>query len=188
MLKRIIILLVSLLLLQIFFSCSSVGTTETNIADINKFWSESDSEVIADSIVNKLLLSEWKTKFTNKRKPKLVIGSIENLTNEKIDTDLLSKNIERSFINSGDVTFISSKDKREIVRSNRRNKNDFNGDKELKKYLKPLNSDFFISGNLKLMVDSVSVQKLKEYKLTLEIIKSKNLESVITMSEIIIKD
>jgi len=187
MLKKTIIILVSLLLTQIFYSCGSVSTTETKIDIKNKLWNESDSEVIADSIVSKLLLSEWKKEFTNKRKPKLVIGSIEDLTNEKIDTDLLSKNIERSFIDSGDVTFISSKSEREVVRSNRRNKNDFDGSKELEKYLNPLNSDFFIYGNFKLMVDSVSVQKLKEYKLTLEIIKIKNLESVSTISEIIIK-
>ncbi len=187
MLKKIVVILISFISIQIFISCSSVDTAETKIGVENKSWNENDSEVIADSIVNKLLLSEWSTKFTTKRKPKLVIGAIEDLTNEKIDTDLLSKNIERSFINSGDVTFISSKSNRELVRSNRKSKNDFNGDKELKKYLQPLKSDFFISGNIKMRIDSVSVPKLKEYKLTLEIIKTKNLESVSISSEILIK-
>ncbi len=186
MLKKIIVLLVSLLFIQIFYSCSSLSTTETKTDVKIKMWNDGDSEVIADSIVNKLLLSEWKTKFTTKRKPILVIGSIENLTNETINTDLLSKNIERSFINSGDVTFIPSKSKREVVRSNRRNKNEFD-DKELKKYLKPLNSDFFISGNFKLVIDSTSISALKKYELTLEIVKVKNLELVSTISEIVIK-
>lgn len=187
MLNKIIVLLASFVFIQILLSCSSISTNQININDENKLWNENDSEAIADSIINKLLLSEWNTKFTTKRKPKLIIGSVEDLTNEKINTDLLSKNIERSFINSGEVTFISSKSKREEVRNNRKNKNDFDDDKELKKYLKPLKSDFFICGNIKLKVDSVSVPKLKEYKLTLEIIKIKNLESVSTMSEIIIK-
>ncbi len=187
MLKKIVMLFVLLSAIQIFYSCSSVGTEDSKVDSINKSWTEIDSEMIADSIVSKLLVSEWNIKFSTKRKAKLVVGSIEDLTDEKINTDLLSKNIERSFINSGDVTFISSKSKREEVRNNRRNKNDFDGNKEFEKYLKPLKSDFFICGNIKLVIDSVSVPKLKEYKLTLEVIKTKNLESVSTMSEIIIK-
>ncbi|MCK5455642.1 MAG: hypothetical protein KAI45_00860 [Melioribacteraceae bacterium] len=187
MLKKTIIFFSSLVLIQIFISCSSAGTTETNSGLENKLWNENDSEVIADSIVKNILLSEWNTKFSTNRKPKIIVGSIEDLTNEKIDTELLSKNIERSLINSGDVTFISSKSNREMVRNNRKNKNDFDGDEEFKKYLQPLKSDFFISGNINLSVDSVSVPKLKEYKLTLEIIKSKNLESVSVTFETIIK-
>lgn len=187
MLNKIVVFLISLLLILIFYSCSSVGTTETKSDLENKEWSENDSEVIADSIFSKLLLSEWNTKFTAKRKPKIVVGAIEDLTNEKIDTDLIAKNIERSLINSGDVTFISSKSNRELVRNDRKNKNDFDDDEEFKKYLQPLKSDFFISGNINLRVDSVSVPKLKEYKLTLEIIKSKNLESVSVTFQIIIK-
>ena len=67
------------------------------------------------------------------------------------------------------------------------NENDFDGKKEFQKYLKPLKADFFICGNINLVVDSVSVQKFKEYELTLKVIKTKNLESVATLSEIIIK-
>ena len=183
MLKNIIIFLGQLVLIQIFISCSSADTTETNNGLENKLWNENDSEMIADSIVSKLLLSEWNTKFTTKRKPKIIVGSIEDLTNEKIDTDVIAKNIERSLINSGDVTFISSKSNREMVRNDRKNKNDFDDDIELKKYLEPLRSDFFISGNVKLNVDSISIPKKNEYKLTLEIIKTKDLKSVFITSQ-----
>jgi len=184
---KIIIHLILIISIQIFYSCGSASTSETNTSVEDKSWNENDSEVIADSIIHKLLLSEWNTKFTTNSKPKLVVGAIEDLTNEKIDTDLLSKNIERSLINSGDITFITSKSNRELVRSNRKNKNDFDGDKEFQKYLEPLKSDFFISGNIKMRIDSVSIPKLKEYKLTLEIIKIKSLEPVYITSELIIK-
>ncbi len=187
MIKKAIILLILFTSIQLFYNCSGVSTKEINTIVENKVWNENDSEVIVDSIVNKMLLSQWQQNFTTKRKPKLVVGSIENLTIEKIDTDLLSKNIERNLINSGDITFITSKDDREVIRNDRRNKNDFDGEKEFIKYLKPLKSDFFISGDIKLNIDSVSVPTSKEYKLTLEILNSKNLESVSIMSEILMK-
>lgn len=187
MLKKIVMLFISFVVIHMFYSCSSINTADSKNDKVSKAWSDADSEIITDSIVSNLLASEWNTKFSTKRKPKLIVGSIDDLTDEKIDTDLLSKNIERSFINSGNVTFISSKSKREEARNDRMNENDFEGKKEFQKYLKPLKSDFFICGIIKLVVDSVSVQKLKEYELTLKVIKTKNLESVATLSEIIIK-
>ena len=169
--------------MHVFYGCSGTDTGGNNGIAENISWNEIDSEMIADSIVNKLLLSEWNINFTTKRKPKIIVGSIRDLTNEKINTELLSKNLERSLINSGDVTFISSKSDREKVRYNRKNKNDFDNDIELKNYLKPLKSDFFISGSINLIIDSISAHKLKEYKLILEIVKSKDLESEFITSQ-----
>jgi len=167
----------------VFYGCSGTDTGGNDGIAENISWNEIDSEMIADSIVNKLLLSEWNINFTTKRKPKIIVGSIRDLTNEKINTDLLSKNIERSLINSGDVTFISSKSEREMIRNNRRNKNDFNDDIELKKYFQPLKSDFFISGSINLSIDSISVPMRNEYKLTLELINTNNIESVYITSQ-----
>ncbi len=181
--KKIFVLLFSVLSLQMFYGCSSSNTADANPNAATKSWNEIDSEEIADSIVHNLLLSEWSTKFTKKRKPKIIVGSIENLTGETINTDLLSKNLERSLINSGEVTFISSKSKREMIRYNRRNRNNFEGDVEFEKYLTPLNSDFFMSGSINLSIDSISTPKLKEYQLILEIVKTKDLESVFITSQ-----
>jgi len=184
--NKLVILILIFLLIQIFSGCSGVDTSKnpkTETKDMN--FSEKDSEALADSIVNKIVNAELVSKFSSKRKPKIIVGSIRNLTTEIIDTNLLSKNIERSFLNSGKVTFISSKSKREIIRNDRKNRDDFEKSAELKKYLKPLKSDFFISGVLSQKTNSVS--NSKQYKLELNVIKSRDAKLLLSEFETVNK-
>jgi PBP1b-binding outer membrane lipoprotein LpoB len=187
--KKAIISFTILIVLQLFIGCSSVKNSEQKVSEkkVELFFTESDSEIIADSVVNKVLITKWDSQYTYKRKPRIIVGSITDLTNEKIDVNLLSKNIERSFINSGKVTFIVSKNKREEIRNNRKNRADFISDAEFKSYLKPLNSDFFVSGSLSLLVDSTMVPIQKEYSLVLEVTKSKSANVIFSRSTALIK-
>ena len=170
-----------------FYSCSSVGTAESK-ANIEKtFWNDRDSEAVTDSLVNEILNSEWVTNFKPNRKPRIVIGKINNLSTKKTDSDLIEKNIERSFINSGKITFISSKGKREEIRNDRKNNTDFASKKEFKKYLKPLKSDYFVDGTFEQIIDSLSNPATKEYKLSIQVISSKNLELVVSKTNVLIK-
>lgn len=183
------IFLYSMLLLstQIFLSCNSAVPIEKIIVEENKSWNEDDSEVIADSVVSKSLLSEWKTEFNSNRKPVIIIGLIKNLTNEEIDSDLLSKNIERSFINDGQVTFISSKAKREEIRTDRKNSIDFADNKDFTKYLKASKADFFLDGTFNLTVDSLSKPIVKEYNLLINIINAKKFDVVSSKKVFLVK-
>ncbi|MBU1113960.1 MAG: penicillin-binding protein activator LpoB [Bacteroidetes bacterium] len=185
--KKIILVLSLLFISLMFFSCSSAIPIEKTIVVENKTWDTNDAEAIADSIVSKLLLSTWKTEFTSKRKPKIFIGSVKNLTNEEIDTNLISKNIERSFVNDGQVTLITSKEKREEVRAHRKNTVDFANKKEFKKYLKDSKADFFIDGTFNLTSDSLNKPLLKKYHLLLNVTDIKKFESVSSKNIFLIK-
>lgn len=169
----------SFFFLFFFVSCNSINLVkETKKVTEDKSWNIHDSEIITDSLVNRILSSTWGEKIAKKQKPKIIIGRIDNLAKETINTELLEKNIERSFLNSGVVTFIPSKSRREEIRSDRKRKNDFKSKKKLKKYLKPLKSNFFIDGEFKMITDSLNGKVNKSYKLSVEIINSKSLKRV----------
>ena len=156
--------------------CSPASKTEKDqIIPVKTIvWDEIDSEIIADSLVSISLLAEWNKNFSQKRKPIIVVGKIEDSSNESIDVSLLAKNLERSLLNSGEISFIASKEMREIIRNERKNKADFADNKKFIKYLKSLKSDFFISGDINLRVDSSAVLVQKKYTLDVEIISTKN--------------
>lgn len=175
------------IVLIVFYNCSTTNTSKSEVKVENKIWNTFDSEVIADSLVSIILKSKELEEFLKKKKPKIVVGKIENSSNEVIDTNLLEKNIERSLINSGIVTFISSKKKREVTRYNRKQRSDFSSKKEFGKYLKPLKSDIFIDGKLKLTIDSTNSYFPKEYKLLVQIFDSKRFLLITTESVHIIK-
>jgi PBP1b-binding outer membrane lipoprotein LpoB len=175
------------ILMVMFFGCSSAPKTEKT-STVNKpiVWEINDSQSISDSLISSALTADWKKKFTKKRKPIVVVGRIENNSTEKIDVTQLAKDLERSLINSGEVTFIADKQKREVIRTNRKNSSDFPADK-FKKYLKSLKADFFIEGNINTNVDSSVVPIQKNYTLNLEVLNTRNASVVWKGSQSIVK-
>jgi len=169
--------------------CSPASKTEKDQIIPAKIivWDEIDSEIIADSLILISLQSDWNKNFSKKRKPIIVVGKIVSTSDEIIDVSLLAKDIERSLINSGEVTFIADKQKREDIRNDRKNKDDFTDEKKFIKYLKSLKSDFFISGNFNSIVDSTSIPVEKRYTLNAEIISTKNASVVWNGEQDIVK-
>lgn len=181
--KKMIVVFTIILAVLNFFSCSSLDTAKSQT---NAFWDDNDSELAADSLVNTILNLEL-LKGAKNQKPRIIVGSIINNSSEKLDSDLIEKNIERSFLNSGKVTFISAKEKREYVRNEREHSSDFSNKNEFKRYLKPFKSDFFIDGEINLNIDSLSNPIVKEYRLSIQIINSKSLKEIDAHSWKIIK-
>jgi len=169
-----------LLIMITIFGCSSASKTENAqiIPAKSTVWNKIDSEIITDSLITISLHSEWNRNFSKKRKPIIVVGKIEDRSNEKIDVSLLAKNLERSLINSGKVSFIASKEMREISRNERKTRNDFTDKDKFKKYIKSLNSDFFMSGDISLNIDSSVVPVQKRYILNIELIDSEKASAV----------
>ena len=175
--KNLITVYTTFAIMLIFFGCSSAPKSEKEQVPLAPkkiaVWNIDDSQSISDSLILSILNSEWKKNFKKKRKPLIVVGRIENNSTEKIDVTQLAKDLERSLINSGEVSFISDKQKREAVRTDRKNSSDFPAEK-FKKYLKSLKADFFIEGNINANVDSSIVPIRKEYTLNLKMLNAKN--------------
>lgn len=173
------------------FGCSSAPKTgkEQTPTPPTKLavWDKNDSETISDSLISSALQADWKKNFTTKRKPIITVGKIENKSSEKINVSLLAKDIERSLINSGEVSFIADKQKREVIRNDRKSISDFADNNKFKKYLRSLKSDFFISGNINASADSSVVPIQKNYTINLEVINTKNASVVWEGSQSIIK-
>jgi len=173
-------LLFIITIIPMFFSCNSVETKKGKINQVNKFWTESDYQLVSDSLANFVLNSNLISKFKMDRKPKIVVGTFIDNSHEKLKVDLVIKNFERNLLNSGLVTFISSKSKREEARNDRKNRNDFANQIEFEKYLSKIKADFFIDGQIDLQIDSLKNSLLKNYDVTLDVVAVKNAKSVLS--------
>lgn len=176
-----------LFILISIIGCSPASKTEkdTSIQERNVAWDESDSESVADSLVLILLQAEWNKNFSQKNKPIIVVGKIDDNSNENIDTSLLAKYLERSLLNSGKVSFIADKQKRENIRNHRKNRADFTDNIQFIKYLKLLKANFFLDGELNLSIDSSAIQTQKTYKLDVELLNTKD-ASIVWQDRVII--
>lgn len=167
-------------LLIFFVGCSTSAKIEkteiTKKPIIN--WDTSDSEHLADSLIIELLSSDWASKNSNKKKPIIVVGKLNSYSVDSIDTKTLEKDLERSLVNSGKVSFISSKKKREEIRYDRRNSSDFEDSKSFNQYLKSLKSDFFLQGNFSASIDSTDTSVQKKYILDVELLNTRDTKIV----------
>jgi len=91
------------------FSCNSVETKKEAINQLNKFWTESDYQLASDSLANFVLNSNLISRFKPDRKPIIIVGNFIDNSYEKLKIELVIKNFERNLMNSGLITFISSK-------------------------------------------------------------------------------
>lgn len=77
--------------------------------DVAPQWNDVDSRDTAETMVRDSLQYPWYQEFRSdaQRKPVLVVGPVRNLSRDYIDTELFTKDIERSFIRQGDVTIVA---------------------------------------------------------------------------------
>jgi len=178
--KKLNLLFIIIIIIPMIFSCNSVETKKEAINQLNKFWTESDYQLASDSLANFVLNSNLISRFKPDRKPIIIVGNFIDNSYEKLKIELVIKNFERNLMNSGLITFISSKSKREEIRNDRKNRNNFTDQIEFKKYLSKIKADFFIDGQIDLKIDSVKNYSLKNYDVTLNVVDVKNVKSVLS--------
>jgi PBP1b-binding outer membrane lipoprotein LpoB len=107
------------------------------------------------------------------RKPKVIIGSVLNITEEHISTETFVKDLERSFINSGKVTFVASKAQRTEIREDQALNS-----KNAKKKGNESAADFMLKGQINSIFDANKKAQLKYYQVELELIDLETNETV----------
>ncbi len=73
-------------------------------------WNDSDARAAADELIPQCLGSAWLPEYRGQHgetRPRIVIGAIENNTNEHINKDVFMNQMQRVLINSGIVRFVA---------------------------------------------------------------------------------
>ena len=110
------------MLLALYFtqSCTSFQAEYANPSEvelINDKWNETDARVSSEHLVKNALESPWLNDYElrYKKRPIVVVSSIENRTDEHIDTRALSETIRNSLINSRQVRYVNKRQRQEIL-------------------------------------------------------------------------
>jgi len=159
-------------LVHFFYGCNATVNISKPEQQKIQDWTNEDSQTVVDSLVKQLTDKDWIANLHGK-KSKVVVGKILNKTGEKINTELIEKNVERKLLNDGRFSFIPSKAKLEVIRTKRKHSSDFPDNKKFKKYLISLKTNFFIEGKLNLITDSLKNSLEKKYILSLTVINAK---------------
>ena len=143
---------------------------ESRQVDLSGRWNDTDSRLVAEEMIRDILSRGWITEFTKEKgkKPAVVVGLVRNKSHEHISTDTFIKDMEREFINSGNVRVIQADEARDQLRQERAQQQDTASPETAKRWGREIGADYILQGVLNSIVDASGKKKIIFYQVDLE--------------------
>jgi len=165
----------------IFSGCAAKKTVERievdSVVDLSGRWNDTDSRLVSEAMIVDCLNHPWITQHMTKSKgkiPAVIVGSMRNKSTEHIAVKTFVNDIERAFINSGQVTVVASAVERGELRSEKEDQRVFADTATIKEMGRELGADFMMTGEINTIQDQEGGKKVTFYQtdLTLTNIKT----------------
>ncbi|RDI06982.1 penicillin-binding protein activator LpoB [Flavobacterium sp. AG291] len=165
-------------------NCGSQQVTrvdEQSVTDLSGRWNETDSRLTAEAITADLMAHSWYSTYASEnggKKPVIIVGLITNKSHEHIESETFSKDIEKAIINSGRMKLVQAGAKREEIRAERADQQNFASQSTMKKFGLENGADFMLQGTINSIVDSNKKEKTVYYQIDLELTNIQTNEKV----------
>jgi uncharacterized protein (TIGR02722 family) len=176
MISKLFRLPASILLAVLVASCSTAPkVTRTDVdetVDLSGNWNDTDSRLTAEEMVKDCLAQGWITEFTDakKTKPRVIVGTVLNKSDEHINTETFEKDLERAVLNSGRARFVADRGQRDEVREERMDQAKNSSVKTAKSAGQEYGADFMLKGQINTVGDAAVNKEVKYYQTELELI------------------
>ncbi|MEX0845208.1 MAG: penicillin-binding protein activator LpoB [Balneolaceae bacterium] len=143
--------------------------------DLSGRWNDTDARLVAEEMISDAVSKPWLAQFNEKNEeaPVTIVGRVRNETMEHIDTEVITKEMERAFINTGLVQVVASSDEREQLRDERQDQQSFASYESTAALADELGANFMLIGNISSIIDeSVSGKEAAIfYTINLELVE-----------------
>ena len=156
-------------LIGVAFS-SGCASFEGEYSDPNKAeivddrWNETDARVTSEQMVNGLLTKYWLSSYKERnagKRPLVIVGDVQNRTDEHIDTKALSEYITDELINSGKVRFVDAANREKILNEIQyQNESGMVSEKTAKRKGRQVGADFLLTGSMTASVTQWMMSRL----------------------------
>ena len=177
-------LIVILLIAAISLGCGSskkvTRLDENTVTDLSGNWNDTDSRLVAEEMIADCLSRAWTTDFAASagKKPVVTVGTIRNMSDEHINTEMFTTDFERELINSSKVRFVASRDQRDEVRAERMDQQETASQETMKRLREEIGADFLLIGSINTILDQAEGIQVKFYQTDLELINIETNEKV----------
>lgn len=169
----------SLLAIAILFFAISCGPQRTvtrvdndTVIDLSGRWNDTDSQQTAQAMITQSLTESWLTNFARKspdKKPVVIVGFVTNNTDEHIQAETFIRDLEKAFINSGQVRLVAGGAKRDEIRKERAQQQDYSSTETIKQWGQEVGADFMLQGDISSIIDSYNKEKVIFYQVNLQL-------------------
>jgi hypothetical protein len=144
------------------------GTT----VDLSGFWNDADSRLVAEEMIADALGTPWRRQFMQRNGgelPTVIFGAVRNRSTEHIQVNTFLRDIERAFVNSGDVQVVADSDERGQIRTEREDQQ-LNSTPESRARLRnELGADYILMGEISSIEDVEGGREVIFYQVDLNL-------------------
>ena len=172
--RRIFIGTLVVLTIALISGCANRKITRVDpneTIDLSGRWNDSDSRLVSEEMIGDLLTSAWIPRYlkANDKRPVVVVGLVENKSHEHINSETFIKDVEKAIIRDGNIRLVVAGEKRNELRKERAEQQDYASPETTKKWGKELGADFILQGTINSIVDSYKKQKVVTYQIDLQL-------------------
>lgn len=123
--------------------------------DLSGKWNDTDAKLVAEEMIPDALNNPWLESFYSKngKAPTVIVGRVRNESMEHIDTEVFTKEMERNFVNSGEINIVASQDERVDIRDERLDQQEWSSVETTKRLGEEYGADYMLIGNINSIVD-----------------------------------
>lgn len=176
--ERKIALLCLVTTLFLLSGCASgPKVTRTEVGetiDLSGRWNDSDSRMVAETLIKDCLNRPWLPRFAEGhegKQPTVIVGRIVNQSHEHINTQVFVKDLEKALIDSGRVQFVASTDERVGLRLEKMDQQrGFTRPDTVSPLNREIGADFMLTGSVNSVKDEIKGEYVILYQVNLELI------------------
>ena len=123
-------------------------------------------------MIKQLLYDNWISDLHDQnsdKRPVLIVGLVKNKSHEHIDANTFIKEIEKAIIQDGSARLVQAADKREALRTERVDQQDYASSETAKNWGLELGADYMLQGTINSVVDTYKKEKIIYYQINLEL-------------------
>jgi penicillin-binding protein activator len=174
MMNKIILASLAAVLVMGSVSCNRKVTriSEKEEVDLSGRWNNTDSRLTAEEIIKECQSGKWIANHLEKnpgKKPVVIVGFVKNKSHEHIDAETFMLDLEKSFVNQGQVKLVQGGDKRNEIRAERADQQDNASESTMKKFGLEMGADYMLQGDINSIVDSYKNKKVVYYQINLQL-------------------
>ena len=142
------------------------------VHDLSGTWNDTDSRMVAESMVKEALEYPWLNNFSQsrRRQPVVVVGTVLNNSHEHINVQTFVTDLERELTNSQKVTFVAGRTEREEVRTERKEQAMYAREDTQKAPGKEIGADYMMKGTIATILDEADGTKAMFYQVDLQMV------------------
>lgn len=139
--------------------------------DLSGRWNDTDSKMVANALTGQVMTKPWVDYFRqdNGRRPVVIVGLVRNKSHEHISAETFINDMELAILDNGIVRLVQAGEKREELRGERADQQNYSSQATAKKWGQELGADFMMQGSINSIVDSYRSEKVVEYQVDLEL-------------------